>query len=93
MKNLTKKFINFIFFILPSTKLFDKFIGYINFYRGHFRFPTQKPLLNDVFFHIKTSNEITNPLRVFTSDKHLVKIFIKATVGDKYNVPTIKILN
>lgn len=93
MKNLIKKLVHFIFLSFPSTRFFDKLVGIINFYRGHYRFPTRKLLLSDVFFHIKTSDEIINPLRVFTSDKYLVKFFVKSTVGDQYNVPTIKILN
>jgi hypothetical protein len=30
---------------------------------------------------------------VFVSDKDLVKIYIKATVGDEYNIPTIAVLH
>lgn len=93
MKKFIKKIISYIFLKLPSNKFFDKFIGYINFYRGHFRLPSRNLLLNDVFFHIKISDKIIDPLRVFTSDKHLVKIFIQSVVGNKYNVPTIQILN
>ena len=31
-------------------------------------------------------------MRVFISDKELVKLYVKAMVGDQFNVPTIKIL-
>ena len=50
-------------------------------------------LWNDVFYRLKTTDEILDPLRVFVSDKELVKIYIKATVGDEYNVPTIAVLH
>ena len=94
MKKLAKKVINFVFSALPETTFFDKAISYVNFFRAHQRIPSKKEsLINDIFFFIKTSDEILNPVRTFTSDKFLVKSFIKSVVGDRYNVPTIAILN
>jgi teichuronopeptide biosynthesis TupA-like protein len=49
-------------------------------------------LWNDVWFRIKTSNEIEDPLRVFVSDKEQVKEYVRNTIGDRYNVPTIAVL-
>jgi hypothetical protein len=48
---------------------------------------------NDALFYIKTSNEILDPLRVFVSDKALVKQYVKAKVGDAHNVTTIALLD
>jgi len=94
MKKLAKKVINLVFSALPETTFFDKAISYVNFFRAHQRIPSKKEsLINDIFFFIKTSDEILNPVRTFTSDKFLVKSFIKSVVGDRYNVPTIAILN
>jgi len=78
--------------IIPHNKVGDKFFLLILFIIRLKRLPTKKYIFNDFFFKIKTSREILNPLRVFVSDKEFVKIYIKALVGDKYNVPTIAIL-
>lgn len=59
----------------------------------HRRIPTHKLLFNDVLYRIKTSDEITDPIRIFVSDKELVKLFVKAVVGDQFNVPTIKVIH
>jgi hypothetical protein len=50
-------------------------------------------IFSDILFNIKTSDEILDPGRVFTTDKELVKIYIKSVVGDKYNVPTFAVLH
>jgi hypothetical protein len=64
----------------------------MTFLRAHGRLPTNKLLFNDILYKIKTTDEITDPLRVFVSDKEFVKLYVKATVGDQFNVPTIKVL-
>jgi hypothetical protein len=58
----------------------------------HRRLPKDQLLWNDVWFRIKTSGEIENPLRVYVSDKELVKNYVRQTVGDQFNVPTIAVL-
>jgi hypothetical protein len=64
----------------------------VNFFRVHKRFPANPPrTLNDFFFHNKT-RLAHDPLRIFISDKEFVKLYIKAIVGEEYNVPTIAIL-
>ena len=57
------------------------------------RLPTNRQLFNDVLYRIKTTEEIIDPVRVFVSDKELVKIYVNAIAGNQFNVPTIKILN
>ena len=52
----------------------------------------EKLLFNDVLYKIKTSDEILLPDRIFTTDKEFVKLYIKAKLGDFYNIPTIAIL-
>ena len=49
-------------------------------------------MINDELYRIKTGSEIESPLRVFTTDKEYVKEYVKAIVGDRYNVGTIEIL-
>lgn len=78
--------------IIPHNKIGDKFFSLILFIVRIRRLPTKKYIFNDFFFQIKTTKIILDPLRVFVSDKEFVKVYIKALVGDKYNVPTIAIL-
>ena len=93
MKNFFITIVDSILVTLPKAIFFDKLTALINFYRAHRRLPRKnQPLINNIFFKIKTSNEIINPVRVFTSDKYLVKTFISAAVGEKYNVPTNAVL-
>ena len=71
----------------------DNLISFVNFLRIHRRLPARKPIFSDVLYRIKTTDEIINPLRVFVSDKEFVKLFVKAVLGDNFNVPTTKILH
>ena len=47
---------------------------------------------NDVLHRIKTSDDIIDPLRVFVSDKEYLKLYVRATLGDRYVVPTIDVI-
>lgn len=93
VNKLFKTLYRLLFLIIPKNRMGDTFIAFINFVRAHRRFPTNKLMFNDVLYKIKTSDEIIDPLRVFVSDKEYVKLFVKAVVGDQYNVPTIKIFH
>lgn len=76
----------------PENRFGDRFFSYINFVIRHRRLPTQKLIFNDFLYQIKTTDEILNPLRVFVSDKEFVKLYVKALLDEKYNVPTIAVL-
>jgi len=78
--------------ILPQTRLWDKIYSFVLFIVRHHRIPKNQLVFNDVLYKMKTSNDILDPLRVFVTDKEFVKIYIKAIVGDKYNVSTIDII-
>jgi TupA-like ATPgrasp len=103
MSNFTKKKYrhNFLFrtayrlalILIPQNRFGDKFIAFCSFVLRHRRLPTNKLIFNDYLYKIKTSSEISNPLRVFVSDKEFVKIYVKAIVGDIHNVPTIAIID
>lgn len=77
----------------PYTRAFDRLYHRILFYKKHRRWPGDALLWNDVWYRIKTSDEILDPLRVFISDKEHVKHYVKAIVGDEHNVPTLAVLN
>jgi hypothetical protein len=78
---------------LPKNRWGDHIVSLLNFFQFHARLPKKVGGdLSDALFSIKASNEILDPLRVFVSDKHYVKLFVKATIGDLYNVPTNAVL-
>lgn len=93
MKPIIKKLYGLFLTCIPENRLGDKLYSFIKFFQLHRRLPGSKLLFNDVLYSIKTSNEIMDPLRVFVSDKELVKLFVTSVVGEQYNVPTIKILH
>jgi TupA-like ATPgrasp len=77
---------------LPETRWGDRLFSCIRFLLRHRRFPRSAMTYNDVIYRIKTTHEILDPLRVFVSDKEFVKLYVKAIVGDEYNVPTIGLI-
>jgi hypothetical protein len=93
VKTIFKYSYRFLLKCIPENRLGDHFFSIITFFRMHRRFPTDKPLFNDVLYKIKTTDEILDPIRVFVSDKELVKLFVKAIAGDRHNVPTIRVLH
>jgi hypothetical protein len=78
--------------ILPRTPAGDRLYHQVLFYRKHGRLPNGALLWNDMWFRVKTSDEIDDPLRVYVSDKEHVKQYVKAVVGDEFNVPTHAVL-
>jgi hypothetical protein len=38
------------------------------------------------------TDEILDPLRVFVSDKEFAKLYVKAVIGDEFNIPTISVI-
>jgi hypothetical protein len=77
---------------LPFNETGDRLYHRLNFMRKHQRAPNGAMLWNDVWYRMKTSDEIVQPLRVFVSDKEHVKEFVREKLGDEYNVPTIAVL-
>jgi hypothetical protein len=77
---------------LPRNRFGDNLFHRLLFLKNHRRLPSRRRLWNDVLFQVKTSDEILDPLRVYVSDKEHVKQYVRATVGEKYNVPTLAVL-
>lgn len=77
---------------IPENRLGDSAISYIRFVLSHRRTPKDRLMFNDVLHKIKSTDEILDPLRVFVSDKEFVKLYVKAAIGDEYNVPTLSLL-
>ena len=45
-----------------------------------------------MWYRVKTSDEILDPLRVFVTDKEFVKSYVSEKAGDRYVVPTLAVL-
>jgi len=78
--------------ILPQNRLGDIIYSFIAFVLIHKRLPGNKNKINDIWYKLKISKELLNPLRIFVSDKEFVKKYIKKKIGNKYNIKTFKIL-
>ena len=78
--------------LLPENRWGDRVYGFLLFCAFHRRRPNNSMTFNDVLYRIKTTDEILDPLRVFVTDKEFVKLYVKAVVGDEYNVPTPAVL-
>ena len=91
MKNIMHTLFRLFLMLIPRNRTGDRLVAYIDFLRFHRRLPN-KNFLNDYLFRIKTSDEILNVLRQYTSDKEFVKYYISSTIGDGFNIKTKKIL-
>ena len=91
MENIKRKLFKLFLSQVPKNRAGDTLIAYMDFIRFHKRFPN-KEFLNDYLFKIKTSDEILNVLRQYTSDKEFVKYYISSIIGNEFNVKTKKIL-
>lgn len=79
--------------IIPKSERVDYLFSLLKFAKVHKRLPSKdKKIFNDVLFRIKTTREISDPMRVFLTDKEYFKIFVKSIVGEQYTVPTYAIL-
>lgn len=77
---------------LPDTRAGDRLAALIRFVRLHGRLPTRATSYNDILYRIKTTDDILDPLRIFVSDKEFLKLYVKAVVGEEYNVRTLGVV-
>lgn len=78
---------------LPYNMLGDAIYSFGSFVLKNGRQPGCEHLLFDVLYHMKTSGELSTPLRVFVSDKEFGKIYISGLVGSEFVIPTFAILS
>jgi hypothetical protein len=62
------------------------------FYHGYFPNLARPHTFSEHMLRLKLSAEILDPMRQFVTDKEHVKTFVRATIGDRYNVPTCAVL-
>ena len=77
---------------LPYNRWGDRIAHFLQFVQAHNRLPGDFTINTDVLHEIKRGGELLNPVRVFTTDKELAKIFTEAVVGKQHVVPTIQVL-
>lgn len=77
---------------LPFSPLGDAIFSFVNFVIAHERLPRSQLVIHDVLYRVKTSGELSDPLRVFVTDKEWGKIFVSGTVGEEYVIPTLAVL-
>lgn len=79
--------------VIRCTPAFRWALAWYAFCRTHRRFPRRSRLLfNDVLYRMKTSGELSDPLRVITTDKYYAKLFIAGVAGARFVVPTLAVL-
>jgi hypothetical protein len=79
--------------LLPRSEKLDRVYHHLLFLWKHGRMPRPDNLMwNDVWFRLKTSGEILDPLRVYVTDKQFLKTYVRSIVGGEYVVPTLAIL-
>lgn len=94
MKNVLKKAYRKGIESLPKNKTFDSLVALMFFLRVHRRFPKRtNGGLNDCLFFLKATGKLSDPLRVFVTDKELVKDYVEKKVGSQYNVPTLGVVH
>jgi len=78
--------------LTPKSRSGDYLLALRHFIGTHKRLPSDRSLLNDYLFHLKTGDEALDPLRQFISDKEHVKTYVRSKIGDAFNVPTLAVL-
>jgi len=93
VKRLVRGVARIVIRCLPKNRFGDRVSAFIIFFVHHWRLPKPKDhSLNDLVYWVKSSDEIYIPLRGFVSDKEYSKMYVTSKVGEKYNVPTVKVL-
>lgn len=90
------KIVSWVFHILrmqlPRDAHGDTTYAQVRFLLTHRRLPSGGMLFNDVLFRLRVSPEMTGGLRALTTDKVEVKSYVRDTVGEAHNVPTVAVL-
>lgn len=86
--NYARRFIN----ALPFGGVFDDIFIFLMFFYAHRRIPRRSSMLfNDYLYFLKSSSKISDILRQITSDKIMVKDFVRQRCGDALTVDTIAV--
>jgi hypothetical protein len=80
---------------IPRNVAGDTFFCWLAFLKNHRRMPNwSRPIyFSDHLFTMRASGELYDPLRQITSDKILVKDYVRYLLGDGYTPETISIIS
>lgn len=92
MKVVCQVFLALFSRLIPETPRGDCCLRFARFVITHERIPNATPLINNVLYHLSVGSAIRDPLRVFTTDKALAKLYVTAIAGADYTVPTLGLL-
>ena len=83
-----------LFRLLPDTNFVNLIFSQIGYVRRFGRFANIRHprCFNEYLMRLKCSDEIRRPHRVFVSDKELVKLFVRARLGEGYTPRTLAVL-
>ena len=71
-----------LLWMLPKNSFGDWLISLINFLRVHRRLPSRTLTYTNYLFKLKSSTELSDPLRVYVTDKKYMKDYVKLRGGD-----------
>ncbi|MCY3908061.1 MAG: ATP-grasp fold amidoligase family protein [Anaerolineaceae bacterium] len=81
--------------VLPENPRGDTIYAWFHFLATHRRLPGSREsgLLNDLLYHVRVDGDLLDPLGQFVSDKEYAKLYVGATVGERYTLKTLALLN
>ena len=77
--------------LLPHAPWANRIVAWLGFVKHHGRRPTNRMLLNDYLFRLKTSPELTSLPRQIISDKEHCKALVDAAIGPGRTIPTLAV--
>ena len=77
--------------VLPEWRLVERLCAYVDHIVHQREWPLGEPYrsFSRYLTHLRTSRELEDPLRRFITDKEYAKLYVKAVVGEEFNVPTL----
>ena len=80
---------------LPASPRGDAIYAWCHFLAAHRRAPGPRDSgrLNDLLYHVRVDGDLLDPLCQFVTDKEYAKWYVGATVGERYTLKTLALLN
>jgi hypothetical protein len=93
LRQIVDRSLRLLSHLLPRNAAVDRAYHLLLFCWKHGRLPRRgAKMWNDMWYRVKTSDELLDPLRVFVTDKEFVKSYVSQKAGDRYVVPTLALL-
>ena len=81
--------------VLPENPRGDTIYAWFHFLATHRRTPGSRESgrLSDLLYRVRVDGDLLDPLNQFVSDKEYAKCYVGATVGERYTLKTLELLN